>query len=217
MGDKEIKGIIFDLDGTLLDTLEDLKNAVNAALKMNNLPTRSLEEVRAFVGNGIKNLIIRAVEGGKENPAFDKVFADFKEYYGIHCKDNTCPYPGISELLEILHDRNIPMAIVSNKIDSAVKALNVEHFKGYMVSAIGEMEGIARKPAPDMVDKAISEMNIPRENLIYVGDSDVDIMTAKNSDLRCISVTWGFRDRDFLIAHGATNIIDKPEQILNYL
>lgn len=217
MSEKEIKGVIFDLDGTLLDTLEDLKNAVNAALEMNNLPVRSLSEVRAFVGNGIRNLMLKAVGDELGADAFEKVFADFKEYYGVHCKDNTCPYPGIIELLDELHTRKIPMAIVSNKIDSAVKELNVEHFKGYMCSAIGEMEGVARKPAPDMVDKAIAEMNVLKENLVYVGDSDVDIKTAQNSNLRCISVTWGFRDEKFLREHGAVEIIDKPEQLLNYL
>lgn len=212
-----MKAIIFDLDGTLLDTLEDLKNAVNAALRHCNMPERTLDEVRCFVGNGIRTLMKRAVPDGESNPRFEEAFDYMKEYYDIHCKDNTRPYDGIIELLDELKARGYIMAIVSNKVDSAVKELSKEHFDKYMTSAIGEMEGIARKPAPDTVIKALKECNITAKDAIYVGDSDVDIATAKNSGLKCISVSWGFRDVDFLRAHGAATIIYEPLQLLNII
>ena len=214
---KNMKAVIFDLDGTLLDTLEDLKNAVNAALEHYGMPQRTLDEVRSFVGNGLRNLMIRAVPEGEENPEFEDALTYLKEYYAIHCKDNTGPYPGIMELLDELKVRGITMAIVSNKIDSAVKELDKEYFNGYMSAAIGEMEGVARKPAPDTVLKALGECNIKAEDAIYVGDSDVDIATAKNTGLPCISVSWGFRDTEFLKEHGATTIIDAPTQLLELL
>lgn len=143
----KIKAVIFDLDGTLLYTLEDLKNAVNYALEQQNMPIRTLDEVRRFVGNGVGKLMERAVPDGLSNPEFDKTFDIFKEYYGKHCNDNTSPYPGIMDLLETLEKKNIKMAIVSNKIDSAVKELDKLYFKNYMMAAIGEMEGVRRKPS----------------------------------------------------------------------
>ena len=211
------EAVIFDLDGTLLNTLEDLCDAVNAALEINGMPKRTLEEVRNFVGNGVRNLMLRAVENGEDNPLFEKAFADFKKYYALHCKDKTVPYRGIIELLEVLHNRGIKMAIVSNKIDSAVKELNNFYFSEYTKTAIGEMEGVARKPAPDTALKALSELGVSADKAIYVGDSDVDIKTARNAGLDCVSVTWGFRDRDFLIENGATRLIDYPLQLLQYL
>lgn len=209
-----MKAIIFDLDGTLLDTLEDLKNAVNAALEHYKMPRRSLDEVRSFVGNGLRNLMIRAVPDGEENPKFEEALSFLKDYYAVHCKDNTGPYPGIMEMLDELKERGITMAIVSNKIDSAVKELDKEYFNGYMSAAIGEMEGVARKPAPDTVLKALEECDLKPEDAIYVGDSDVDIATAKNTGIPCISVSWGFRDTAFLKEHGATQIIDNPAELL---
>ena len=209
-----MKAIIFDLDGTLLDTLEDLKNAVNAALEHYKMPRRSLDEVRSFVGNGLRNLMIRAVPDGEENPKFEEALSFLKDYYAVHCKDNTGPYPGIMEMLDELKERGITMAIVSNKIDSAVKELDKEYFNGYMSDANGEMEGVARKPAPDTVLKALEECDLKPEDAIYVGDSDVDIATAKNTGIPCISVSWGFRDTAFLKEHGATQIIDNPAELL---
>lgn len=211
------EAVIFDLDGTLLNTLEDLCDAVNAALEINGMPKRTLEEVRNFVGNGVRNLMLRAVENGEDNPLFEKAFADFKKYYALHCKDKTVPYRGIIELLEVLQNRGIKMAIVSNKIDSAVKELNNFYFSEYTKTAIGEMEGVARKPAPDTALKALRELGVSADKAIYVGDSDVDIKTARNAGLDCVSVTWGFRDRDFLIENGATRLIDYPLQLLQYL
>lgn len=209
-----IEAVIFDLDGTLLNTLEDLCDAVNVALKTNDMPERTLEEVRQFVGNGVRTLMVRAVPDGEDNPLFEKTFSDFKEYYEVHCKDKTGPYRGIVELMEVLHSREIKMAIVSNKIDSAVKELNDFYFSEYTEVAIGEMEGVARKPAPDTALKALKELDVPAERAIYVGDSDVDIQTAKNAGIECVSVTWGFRDRTFLLEHGATKLIDYPLQLL---
>ena len=213
------KAVVFDLDGTLLYTLEDLKNATNYALKQSGMPERTLDEVRRFVGNGVRLLMERAVPQGADNPKFEETFALFKEYYDVHCNDNTLPYDGIMELLEELKVRGIKMAIVSNKIDFAVKSLDKLYFKDYMTAAIGEMEeeGIRKKPAPDMVQKALKELGVTQDEAIYVGDSDVDIATAKNSGLDCVSVTWGFRDVEFLKEHGATNLIDEPVELLNYV
>ena len=213
----KIKAVIFDLDGTLLYTLEDLKNAVNYALEQQNMPIRTLDEVRRFVGNGVGKLMERAVPDGLSNPEFDKTFDIFKEYYGKHCNDNTSPYPGIMDLLETLEKKNIKMAIVSNKIDSAVKELDKLYFKNYMMAAIGEMEGVRRKPAPDTAIKAMKELGVQPDEALYVGDSDVDIATEKNAGLRCISVKWGFRDEEFLLEHGASDLIDEPMQLLDYL
>ena len=212
-----IKAVIFDLDGTLLNTLEDLKDAVNAALKAYNLPERSLEEVRKFVGNGVRNLMIRAVPDGQEHPQFEEIFDEFKAYYGVHCKDKTKPYDGIIELLDTLKEKNIKMAIVSNKIDSAVKELDKEYFKGYFGAAIGEMEGVSRKPAPDTALKAMKEIGSNADETIYVGDSDVDIKTAINAGISCISVEWGFRDRDFLLANGAKIIVKSPMEVIEWI
>lgn len=214
---QEILAVIFDLDGTLLNTLEDLTDAVNAALSRNQMPVRTIEEIRQFVGNGVQKLMERSVVDGKKNPAFAQTFADFKSYYAQHCKDKTDAYPGVRQLLEELKRRDIAMAIVSNKIDSAVKELNQEYFSDYISTAIGETETIARKPAPDTAIQALAELGVSKEQAIYVGDSDVDLLTAQNAGIKCISVTWGFRDREFLLEHGAKIMIDKPMELLTYL
>ena len=211
------KAVIFDLDGTLLDTLEDLKNAVNAALAQFHMPERTLEEVRRFVGNGIRNLMIKAVLDGDKNPDFEKVFAFFKSYYKEHCKEHTAPYEGVLPMMKELALRGVKMAIVSNKIDAAVKELNEEHFCSYTSVAIGETPDMARKPAPDMVNEAIKLLGVLKEDVIYVGDSDVDIQTAENANLTCVSVTWGFRDEAFLKEHGAKILIHHPQELLELL
>ena len=216
-GKNPVKAVIFDLDGTLLDTLVDLKNAVNYALRTMGMPERTLDEVRRFVGNGVRLLMIRAVPDGEDNPEFEETFDVFKEYYGEHCTENTGAYQGIIPLLDELKTRGIKMAIVSNKIDFAVKELNDQYFSGYTSAAIGEMENVARKPAPDTALKAMRELGVTADECVYVGDSDVDIQTAKNAGIPCISVTWGFRDRDFLIKNGASCLIDKPEELLKYV
>lgn len=211
------KAVIFDLDGTLLDTLEDLKNAVNAALVEYGMPERTLDEVRRFVGNGIRTLMIRAVPEGESNPHFEDAFAFFESYYKEHCKENTAPYEGVLDLMKELAARGILMAIVSNKIDSGVKKLNEEHFAEYTQAAIGEMQGVERKPAPDMVEKALGILGVLKEDAVYVGDSDVDLATAQNAGLECVSVTWGFRDAKFLKEHGAKILIDHPQELLELL
>ncbi len=214
---REVKAVVFDLDGTLLDTLQDLADAVNYALRSCKLPERTTEEVRQFVGNGVETLMMRSVLDGKDNPAFEKAYAAFKAYYQEHCRDFTKPYPDIMFLLEELKQRQIRMAIVSNKPDGAVKELNQEYFKDYTQTAIGEMEGVARKPAPDTVEKALAELGVEKTNAVYVGDSDVDIMTAENAGVPCISVAWGFRSADFLKANGAKQIISRPIELLALL
>lgn len=214
---KQIKAVIFDLDGTLLDTLDDLTDAVNTALEKYHLPLRTREEVRRFIGNGLRNLMLRAVPDGDKFPEFEELFVFFKEFYRTHCDRKTGPYEGIFSLLAELKNKNISMAIVSNKFDLGVRALNEKFFAEYIDIAIGEREGIGRKPAPDSVNEAIRLLNVEKTHTIYVGDSDVDIMTAKNAEIDCISVTWGFRDEDFLRQHGAEVIIAQPQELLNYI
>jgi len=213
---KKYTTIVFDLDGTLLDTLEDLTNSVNYALSQMGYPVRALDEVRFMVGNGVRTLMERAVPAGICAEAFEKCFALFKEYYDAHCNDNTRPYAGIPELLHALKERGYRLAIVSNKIDHAVKALQALYFQDVAV-ALGEKEGLRRKPDPDMVHAALKELQVPAAEAVYIGDSDVDIQTAANSGLDCISVSWGFRDTAFLQAHGATTIIGHPEELLSLL
>ena len=198
-------GILWDLDGTLLDTLQDLADGTNYALREHGLPERSLSEIRQFVGNGARNLITRAVEGRAD---VDTVLASFHTYYNVHCQDKTAPYPGIPEVLAQLGER-YPMAIVSNKPDSAVKPLCAQYFPG--IYARGEIAGCPRKPAPDMVYAAMEA--IGAEKCIYIGDSEVDVATAKNAGMPCLSVLWGFRDRDVMVNAGAKHFCEKVEDL----
>ena len=216
MSDRKITTVIFDLDGTLLDTLEDLKNAVNYALRVCSMPERTLSEIRQFVGNGVRNLMIRVVPQGEDHPEFEHAFAVFKEYYGEHCNDATKAYDGIPELLQELKNMGYVLAIVSNKIDSAVQDLNRRYFPQVDV-AIGDRDDLRRKPEPDSVFLALRELGRAKEEAIYVGDSDVDLLTAQNAGLPCISVLWGFRDREFLEERGATTFVEKPMEIAGIL
>lgn len=208
---------IFDLDGTLLNTLNDLAASVNAALAACALPPRTTDEVRSFVGNGIRRLIDRSVPKETEKDLTDDVFARFKEHYALHCADRTAPYDGIIALLEALRARGIKTAVVSNKADFAVKELCSRYFDGLLDEAIGEREGIKIKPAPDSVNEVLSRLGVSPENAVYIGDSDVDIQTAKNACMDCISVCWGFRSKDFLHENGAEVIAERPEQLLEMI
>jgi len=217
MTQMRIKAAIFDLDGTLLNTLEDLCDSTNAALEQYGYPTRTIDEVRRFVGNGVKLLMLRAlgIEKPEDNAEFEDVFAAFRAHYAEHSNDHTRPYDGVMELMQHLQDAGIEMAIVSNKLDPAVKQLNELYFRQYITVAIGENEaaGVKKKPAPDTVYTALRELGIAAEDAVYIGDSEVDLATAKNSGLPCISVTWGFRDRECLTEHGAQIFCDTPEQV----
>ena len=204
---------IFDLDGTLLDSLTDLAISCNYALRMNNMPERSLDEVRHFVGNGVKKLMERAIPDGLQNPAFEKTYNDFRQHYLVHNLDNTKPYPGIVSLLQRLHSEGKSIAVVSNKFYAATQNL-VKHFFGeYVTVAIGERENIRKKPAPDTVIEALRQLNASASGAVYIGDSDVDVMTARNSGMPCISVLWGFRDKEFLKENGATTFVTAPDEI----
>lgn len=212
-----IDTIIFDLDGTLLNTLDDLTDSVNYALECFDLPPRSRMEVRRFLGNGAEVLMRSAIDGSLDGERSKACLDTFKEYYKEHMDCKTRPYEGIMELIRKLINRGYRLAIVSNKFDAAVKGLNKDYFEGLFPVAIGESEKIARKPAPDTVNKALAELNSSRERAIYVGDSEVDIMTARNSQLPCVSVTWGFRDKELFEELGVSFIIDRPIQLLDVL
>ena len=214
---KNYDTIVFDLDGTLIDTLEDLKDSVNYAMNVYGFPERSLEEIRTFVGNGVGKLIERAIPDGIENPLYKECLKVFQDHYSKNMQNKTAPYNGIKELLAELKDRGFKMAVVSNKFDSAVKKLVKEFFGDYIKVAIGESENVSRKPAPDTVIKALAELGSAPDKAVYVGDSEVDVMTAKNSKLTCIGVTWGFRTREVLEKEGAQYIIDEPHQLLSIL
>ncbi len=219
-----MKIVIWDLDGTLMDTLTDLMNSTNYALSQCGMPTRSYDEVRRFVGNGVHKLIERAVSTNSSADDVERCFACFKQHYMVHCKDNTKPYDGIVEAVRQLHDRGVRQAIVSNKLQGGVTELHEEWFRGIIDVAIGETPEVNRKPAPDMVNKAVAALkkmsgiapDAPVE-AVYIGDSDVDIETAHNACLPCISVLWGFRDKDFLISHGATTFAKTPQDILELM
>lgn len=213
------KIVIFDLDGTLLNTLDDLADSTNYALSKFGYPTRTIEEVQQFVGNGVAKLIERAIPDGKNNSNFEKCLNIFKENYAQNMYNKTAPYNGIIEMLSNLKSKGIKIAVVSNKFDLAVKELCKKYFEGFIDFAAGENEaqGIKKKPAPDTVISVLTEFNFAPEDAVYVGDSDVDIMTAKNSKMPCISVTWGFRDKKFLLENGATILINAPSEIYNHL
>jgi phosphoglycolate phosphatase len=210
------KVFIFDLDGTLLDTLGDLAASVNYALRTHGMPEHSIDDVRRFVGNGVRKLMERAIPDGAANPDFEATFATFREYYMQHSLDTTRPYDGIPETLIELKARGCRLAVVSNKMMAATQELCRHFFQDTIEVAIGENEaqGIRKKPAPDTVFAALQSLGVEKDNAVYVGDSDVDIQTAANAGLPCISVLWGFRDRDFLIQHGAKTFISAPSELL---
>ncbi len=209
------QAVLFDLDGTLLDTLEDLRDSTNYALSLWGYPERSLEEIRTFVGNGMRNLILRAVPDGLAAGRQEQVLEEFREHYLAHCRVKTHPYQGILELLRYLKGHGIAMAIISNKSDTAVKKLAQYYFADYIDVAIGEREGIRKKPAPDTVHEAMRILGVGRDQTVYIGDSDVDRATAENAGLACISVTWGFRGREMLQKLNPEYLADRPEDIIS--
>ena len=212
-----INTVVFDMDGTVLDTLDDLTDSVNHVLRLFNMPPRKKDEYRRFFGNGIRYSISCAVPEGTPDSTIDEMQPVFREYYDIHCLDRTKPYEGILDLMKALKEAGYKMAIVSNKIDSAVKELNQRFFSDYVDVAIGERPGVRRKPAADMVFEALKELGSERSEAVYVGDSEVDLQTAENSGLPCISVLWGFRDRAFLEEKGASAIAKTPLDIISIL
>ena len=214
---KNYDTVIFDLDGTLLNTLEDLADAVNFVMRANQYPERTVEEVRCFVGNGIRRLMEQAVPKHVIGEEFERVFEEFKNYYTEHCQIKTCAYEGIMSLLSCLYEKRYAMAIVSNKNHAAVCELNDIYFKEYINVAIGQKDGIRKKPAPDTVIQALKELGKDKEKAIYVGDSEVDFATAKNSEMDCVLVTWGFRKVEELAEFSPTAFIDKPEKLLGVL
>ena len=209
--------VIFDLDGTLLNTLDDLADSTNYALSQFGLPMRQVAEIRSFVGNGVELLIERAVEGRLSKEDEQRCLDIFKQHYSENMNNKTRPYDGILELVRQLLEQRYHIAIVSNKFDSAVKELNVTYFEGLFPVAIGASEKIAKKPAPDSVYEALAQLQSVGENAIYIGDSDVDVLTAHNAGLSCVGVTWGFRDRELLLSVGAEYIIDEPKELFMIL
>ena len=208
------KTYIFDLDGTLLNTLGDLAASTNYALRQYGMPEHTIDDVRRFVGNGVGKLIERAIPEGLANPQYEDVLATFRKHYMLHSLDTTAPSPGIESLLHSLRSPGCHVAVVSNKFYNATVELCRHFFADTVEVAIGERENIRRKPAPDTVFEAMRQLGVSAEDTVYVGDSDVDVATARNSGIPCISVLWGFRDRDFLIEHGATTFVNTPEDIL---
>ena len=214
---KRYKAIIFDLDGTLLDTLADLAEGTNYALRVNGFPERTIDEIRRFVGNGARKLIERAVPDGQIEAALEKVRQDFDIYYKVHCKDHTGPYPGIMEMLQELVQQGYSLGVVSNKPDFAVQELIPGYFPGIFASVSGERQGVAKKPAPDLIWEAMKNLQADSLDAVYVGDSEVDLEAAANAGIPCISVAWGFKGRRFLEEQHAGMIIETPSEIQKYL
>ena len=206
--------IVFDMDGTILDTLKDLKNSMNHTLRLYHMPERTLDEIRSFVGNGIRKLIERAAVSGTPETIIEAIHKDFMKHYEVHCADFTKPYDGVNDLILELKSRGYKTAVVSNKAHDAVLDLCEQYFPSLFDLALGEKPEIAKKPAPDMVNLALEKLQISREKAVYIGDSDVDVATARNSNLDMIAVDWGFRTREFLVEQGAKTIVSHPEEIL---
>ena len=211
--------VIFDLDGTLMDTLEDLANAVNETLKRHGYPVRTIQHVRRIVGNGLRQTLTLCLPEGTAQEEIDRLLPEFASYYQEHCQIKTKPYDGVMDLLKELSAKGFKLAIVSNKRDEAVKTLNKEYFQEYVKVAIGENEsaGIKKKPAPDTVYQALRELGSEKEQTVYVGDSEVDKKTADNAGLPCVSVDWGFRDREELEKLEPAYLISRPEELLEIL
>lgn len=208
-----IKNLIFDLDGTLLNTLADLRDSTNFALEKFGFPVRTTEEIRNFVGNGLRMLIKRALVQGADDLTVDAVLAEMKAHYREHYQDGTVPYDGILPLLQELKERGFRTAIVSNKADPMVQLLRTLYFDSLIPVAVGELDGVARKPAPDLVRLAMQRLGCREDNTAYIGDSEVDIETAKNARLPCFCVGWGFRSAEVLRKAGAETVYRSPAEL----
>ena len=205
--------VIFDLDGTLLDTLGDLCDAVNTALSAHGHPQRTIEEIRRFVGNGIRSLVARSLPCGEDTPHFEEILADFRAYYAAHAEVKTAPYAGVRELLLRLREAGVRVAVVSNKFESAVEALCRRYFDDLVEVAIGDRPDRARKPAPDGVYAALASLGEGKESAVLVGDAETDVATARAAGIPCVAVLWGFRDRDQLTEAGATCFAETADEL----
>ena len=208
-----IKAVIFDLDGTLLNTLEDIADSVNAALAAFHLQPRTYEQVRRSVGNGARRLMNESIPGGDSHPQFQEILEYYVPYYEAHCKIKTAPYEGVLKMMARLKEAGIKMAIVSNKGDGAVKELSREFFADLVDTSVGERENIRKKPSPDSVLEAMREIGVSKEESLYVGDSEVDSATARNAGIPVALVTWGFREREELTILDPAYLIDEPSQL----
>lgn len=206
--------VIFDMDGTILNTLDDLTDSLNYVLGKMGYPLRTAREVAGFLGNGVNVLVKKALPGDAGAEKTAEFLAAFKARYKDHLNDRTRPYDGIMDLLGALKERGVKTAVVSNKFDAAVKLLSREYFGGLLESSVGESETVRRKPAPDGVLMALKELGAEKDEALYVGDSEVDVETAKNAGLACAGVTWGFREKEVLVRAGADYLIDRPEELL---
>lgn len=211
------KAVLFDMDGTVLDTLGDLAAAVNHTLREFSMPERSIAEVAAALSNGAAYLIAHTVPAGTPKELTDKVLAAYAPYYDAHCDILTGPYDGIVPLMEKLRDRGVKLAVISNKQDTAVKPLAEKYFPGLLEIAVGESTEVRRKPNPDAVLAALRHIGVEREDAIYVGDTEVDFQTARNAGMECASVDWGFRTREQLVEIGAEHIFDTVQELEEYL
>ena len=212
-----VKTVIFDLDGTLLNTLDGLRISTNYALAKFNYQEKTIKEIQSFVGNGVKKLIERAIPDGEKNPNFENCLSIFKEHYAKTMNQTTKPYPQIIKLLKELKNKNIKTAVVSNKFDSAVKNLCLDYFGNLIDIAIGESDDYAPKPSPAGIHKAMQILNSTTSEILYVGDSEVDVQTAINADLKFIGVSWGFRTPEQILKAGGVVIIDSPLELLNFI
>lgn len=208
---------IFDLDGTTLNTLDDLCDSINYCLKYFSMPLRSLEEIRQFVGNGMYNLVRLSVPLGTSTESIDKFYNYFMDYYKIHCADKTKPYDGIIDILSVLKEKGMKIVCLSNKADEAVSKLCDKYFNGIFDFTLGDKKEINKKPSPDGVELILNRFNLNKNDVIYIGDSEVDYLTAKNSNVDLIMVNYGFRNKEELLSIGVNNTVDSPEEILNII
>ena len=211
------KAVIFDLDGTLVDTLEDLADSVNYALDSFGFPHRSIDEVRSFVGNGVRRLIYLSVPEGTENETSEKCLEVFKNHYKTNSRNKTGPYDGIIGVLDRLCESGIKTAVVTNKMQTAAKDIVDFYFGEKINLTVGQVDGVSQKPSPDGVNLVLKEFGISKNKAIYVGDSEVDCLTANNAGIDCVGVTWGFRSKEILEENGAKIIVDTPQEILNLI